>query len=310
MPIISIIIPVYKVEKYLRECLDSILNQTYTDWEALLIDDGSPDNSGAICDEYAAKDSRFRVFHKTNGGVSSARNMGIVKAQGDYITFVDSDDKLLPNTLDVCMGVIEKNDLDLLQFGFTRFYDCVYGGDSDQQYTVLTSQEFFNIKHNVCVGGGVFSRNVLVDNNILFREGMKLAEDQLFVLHSIRHSSRLMKIEDRLYYYRDNVESATHHSKVEDMINSCSILILEKRRCPEFAPVVDNTILMFVLSIVSQIEDREQLKAVLDMYEGANVQHCNRVHNSGRLFYYMSKINTMLASLVYLYYLRIVEKLR
>ena len=91
-PKISIIIPIYKVEKYIRECLDSILNQTFTDWEALLIDDGSPDNSGVICDEYAAKDNRFKVFHKENGGVSSARNLGLEKATGEWVTFIDADD--------------------------------------------------------------------------------------------------------------------------------------------------------------------------------------------------------------------------
>lgn len=89
---ISIIVPIYKAEKYLHRCIDSILAQTYQDWELLLIDDGSPDNSGAICDEYASKDSRIKVFHKPNGGVSSARNYGIDKASGDWICFIDADD--------------------------------------------------------------------------------------------------------------------------------------------------------------------------------------------------------------------------
>ena len=92
MPKISVIVPVYNTEKYLNRCIDSILAQTFTDFELLLIDDGSTDCSGKICDEYAAKDSRVRVFHKENGGVSSARNMGLDNAQGEWITFVDSDD--------------------------------------------------------------------------------------------------------------------------------------------------------------------------------------------------------------------------
>ena len=89
---ISIIIPVYKAEKYINRCVDSILAQTFTDWELLLINDGSPDNSSSICDLYAARDSRIKVFHKENGGVSSARNLGLEKATGEWITFVDSDD--------------------------------------------------------------------------------------------------------------------------------------------------------------------------------------------------------------------------
>lgn len=91
-PKISVIVPVYKVEKYLRACIDSILAQTFTDFELILIDDGSPDNCGAICDEYAEKDARIRVFHKENGGVSSARNLGIERSRGEWIAFVDSDD--------------------------------------------------------------------------------------------------------------------------------------------------------------------------------------------------------------------------
>ena len=96
MPLVSVIVPVYKAEKYLHKCVDSLLAQTMTDFEVLLINDGSPDRSGAICDEYAAKDSRIRVFHKENGGVSSARNLGILESQGKYITFVDSDYWLSP----------------------------------------------------------------------------------------------------------------------------------------------------------------------------------------------------------------------
>ena len=92
MPKISVIVPVYKAEKYICRCVDSILAQTFTDFELLLIDDGSPDNSGAICDEYAASDSRVKVFHKENGGVSSARNVGLDNACGEWITFVDADD--------------------------------------------------------------------------------------------------------------------------------------------------------------------------------------------------------------------------
>ena len=91
-PKISVIVPVYNTEKYLRRCIDSVLAQTYQDFELLLIDDGSKDSSGAICDEYAAKDARVRVFHKENGGVSSARNLGLDNARGEWVTFVDSDD--------------------------------------------------------------------------------------------------------------------------------------------------------------------------------------------------------------------------
>uniref|UniRef100_UPI003079CB33 glycosyltransferase family 2 protein n=1 Tax=Phascolarctobacterium succinatutens TaxID=626940 RepID=UPI003079CB33 len=97
MPRLSVIVPVYKVEKYIHKCVDSILNQTFKDFELILIDDGSPDNCGEICDEYAKKDSRVRVIHKENGGQSSARNRGLDIAKGEIIGFVDSDDDIEVN---------------------------------------------------------------------------------------------------------------------------------------------------------------------------------------------------------------------
>ena len=108
MPKVSIIVPVYKAEKYLNRCVDSILAQTFTDFELLLIDDGSPDRSGEICDEYAKKDSRIRVFHKKNGGVSSARNLGLDNVLGEYVTFVDSDDWVEPDFVETMIQTYEK----------------------------------------------------------------------------------------------------------------------------------------------------------------------------------------------------------
>lgn len=107
-PEISIIVPVYKVEKYLKKCVDSILNQTFKDFELILVDDGSPDNCGKICDEYAHKDSRVKVIHKENGGLSSARNAGLDIAQGEYIGFVDSDDWIEPDMYEILYKLIKK----------------------------------------------------------------------------------------------------------------------------------------------------------------------------------------------------------
>ena len=103
VPIISVVVPVYNIEKYLDRCITSILNQTFRDFELLLVDDGCTDNSGAICDRYASNDDRVRVFHKPNGGVSSARNRGIEEAQGQFICFVDSDDWVETTYLQIFM---------------------------------------------------------------------------------------------------------------------------------------------------------------------------------------------------------------
>lgn len=116
-PKISCIVPVYNVEKYLRRCVDSILNQTFTDFELILVDDGSPDNSPAICYEYAVKDSRIKVIHKVNGGVSSARNVGLDVAKGEWICFVDSDDLIEADYMQKMYEAAINNNSDFIMCG-------------------------------------------------------------------------------------------------------------------------------------------------------------------------------------------------
>jgi len=121
-PKISIIIPMYNVEKYLRRCLDSVQNQTFPDWQAICVDDGSPDKSGAIAEEYAKRDKRFIVLHKENGGLSDARNFGMPKATGEYIMFLDSDDFIHPQTMEIVYELAKKNKSDIVSFTYDRFY--------------------------------------------------------------------------------------------------------------------------------------------------------------------------------------------
>ena len=120
---ISIIVPVYKVEKYLKKCVDSILAQTFTDFELILVDDGSPDDSGKICEEYAEKDARVRVLHKENGGLSSARNAGIEVAKGKYLGFIDSDDYIAEDMYELLYNTIIKEDADLSICGIYDVYE-------------------------------------------------------------------------------------------------------------------------------------------------------------------------------------------
>lgn len=119
---ISVIVPIYNVECYLRRALDSLLSQTHQDWEAILVDDGSTDNSGKIAEEYAQKDNRFNVIHKINGGQSEARNVGLKNISGEYILFLDSDDFLHPQLMELCMEAIRRDDSDLIAFTYDRTY--------------------------------------------------------------------------------------------------------------------------------------------------------------------------------------------
>lgn len=130
---ISIIVPVYKVEPYLRKCVDSILAQTFTNFEVILVDDGSPDNSGKICDEYAIKDSRVRVIHKENGGLSSARNAGIDIARGKYLGFVDSDDYIAEDMYEVLYENLKFYDADISSVEIIPFRDDKYENTSKEK---------------------------------------------------------------------------------------------------------------------------------------------------------------------------------
>lgn len=122
MPKISIIIPMYNVEKYLRRCLDSVKNQTFSDFQAICVDDGSPDNSGAIAEEYAAADKRFIVVHKENGGLSDARNAGMPHATGEYIMYLDSDDFIHPQTMEIAYSMAQRDGADIVSFTYDRIY--------------------------------------------------------------------------------------------------------------------------------------------------------------------------------------------
>ena len=149
---ISVIVPVYKVEKYLERCVDSILNQTYTDFELLLVDDGSPDNCGKMCDEYAEKDNRIFVIHQKNGGLSAARNTGInwfyEQNNSDYITFLDSDDWVHPDYLKILMDGITKNNVILSVCNYTRVTEIIPHEKFDNVEYELTFPEDFLVNHS------------------------------------------------------------------------------------------------------------------------------------------------------------------
>ena len=187
---ISIIVPVYNTEQYLPSCIDSILNQSYTDFELLLIDDGSKDGSGKICDAYAEKDSRVRVFHKENGGVSSARNLGLQEARGEWVCFVDSDDELMPNGLQTMVGSISE-EVDLVMGGYyelegeTLQTDTTsFGGNGiiDQDKALLTMYPSVDLPYMGYPWGKLFKRNLVLENGLSFDELIRIKEDTLFVV--------------------------------------------------------------------------------------------------------------------------------
>ena len=211
-PKISVIVPVYKAEKYLHRCVDSILSQTFTDFELLLINDGSPDNSGTICDEYAQKDSRVRVFHKENGGVSSARNLGLRKANGEYITFVDSDDHIEQGYLDIKEDITE--DLLIQNYIVSKDERRLF---SFEKRTVneCNIQNYINENIDADILRLILSKflklSIIKDNQIYFQEGVKIGEDTIFILDYLYYTKSVRYMASASYIYEVEGESVNKY---------------------------------------------------------------------------------------------------
>lgn len=207
MELISVIVPVYKVEPYLDKCVSSIVGQTYKDLEIILVDDGSPDRCPEICDAWAEKDSRIKVIHKKNGGLSDARNVGIAAANGEYIGFVDSDDYISPDMYELLHRRIVDDDCDIAACGFREFFieSQEYYEDKSNNYNCFfdTTDAMEDLLRNktlrTMVWNKLYSRDLL--EGILFEVG-KLHEDEFFTYRVIDRSSKVSFISNPLYYYR------------------------------------------------------------------------------------------------------------
>ena len=220
-PLISVIVPVYKVEPYLRQCLDSILAQTYKNLEIILVDDGSPDNCPAICDEYAKKDSRVTVIHKENGGLGSARNAGLDICHGEYIGFVDSDDWLDPDVYRAVADGLLKTDLDMAVIGYKEFFDdgTEKTRDISAEGDIVTQAELLcegrNI--NVMVCNKIFRRKVW--EKLRFPAGI-LFEDEYTYPYYASECDGAVICGGVYYHYRRHAESITERKFSEKNLDS------------------------------------------------------------------------------------------
>lgn len=228
MECVSIIVPVFNAEKYLEECISSIICQTYQDFELILINDGSTDKSALICDKYANIDSRIRVIHKENGGVSSARNAGIISSKGKYLVFVDADDILSKDFLKEGMSIITDNSIDIFISGIRMNYyqeNVVIKNEDlgvvrDTRYHINELLEQIDIDFPLmCICGPwakIYRKKIIDNNNIRFDESLSFGEDTRFNLNVYKHCSRAFFSEKKLYYYRRiNGESLFSKFKVD-----------------------------------------------------------------------------------------------
>lgn len=206
-PLISIIVPCYKVEKYLPECIDSIIKQTYTNIEIILVDDGSPDKCGQICDEYVTKDHRIQVIHKTNGGLSDARNVALDIAKGEYITFVDSDDYIAQDYVEYLWHILNQNKADISAMLDKHFIDgkTLTTVIKEDKVNVISPKDylcklFYQI--NVTTGAQAKLYKKELFKNIRFPKGL-LYEDLLTIYKLVNNCSRIAISDHISYFYRE-----------------------------------------------------------------------------------------------------------
>ena len=221
---VSVIIPVYNTEQYLSRCIESILNQSFSDFELLLVDDGSTDGSGAICDAYAEKDGRVRVFHKDNGGVGSARNFGMDNAKGEWLTFIDSDDYIE----DDYFPEFFNPEIDLYMRGFK-----IVGKNNSNSLLpqIVKGQEFRDfLRENAhlvkfrTVWGCFFKRQLVFGNGICFETRFRLGEDTLFMMEYYRVCNSLQVLGGSLYIWNRNEDRKSKYgqswNETEDYLNA------------------------------------------------------------------------------------------
>ena len=245
--LVSIIVPVYKIkEEYLIQCIESIVNQTYQNIEILLIDDGSPDHCGEICDQYAERYSTIKVIHKENEGVSIARNVGINESAGEYIMFVDADDWLELNCVETVLNEILLRNVDVVFFNFWEVFENnkinKHAKISESQY--IDKNEFKKYqyslitehisKYNFCLlgpWGKIIKRQICTENQIKFPVGLKRSQDVIFNLILFEYLQSAYIIDYYGYYYRKHMDSNVHryHPDISDtlinLIQECELFI-------------------------------------------------------------------------------------
>lgn len=227
-PAISVIIPVYKCEKYLVQCIESVLNQTFQDFELILVDDGSPDFSPQICDEYAKKDNRIQVIHKENGGVSSARNEGIKVSRGEYITFIDSDDYVDAEMFEVLYRKIKFNEGDLIISGLRYIFEETKKKKEyslpDEKFLMQEIDSFYKeIKNGFgfsAIYAKLYKTEIIRDNQILYAEDFSILEDGSFVLEYLQYCSSCILANEVFYNYRQASEMSLMKAFNSNAINA------------------------------------------------------------------------------------------
>lgn len=232
MPIVSVIVPVYKVERYIHKCVDSILNQSFTDFEVILVDDGSPDNCGKICDEYAEKDERIKVIHKENGGLSDARNVGLDVARGKYISFVDSDDWIHKDLLKDNVNRMISENADVIIFNYIEVFkeERIKRVAVKTDYGDTYDRIYYFSKAPVMVWCKLYKADLW--KKLRFPVGLK-HEDDYTLPYVVADAHKIISNEKAYYYYNRTNENSIMHNLDETDIYTHFLCYLQNLKATE-----------------------------------------------------------------------------
>lgn len=233
--LVSVIIPIYNTEKYLSKCINSVIDQSYNNVEIILIDDGSTDSSGRICDQYQKHNAKVRVVHTKNKGLSAARNIGIVESKGDYITFLDSDDMLHPRALEIMMGEMQGNQQTIVACSYVKIEEnekIIFQQEDVVNTEVIDSESAVNalIGNDTCncdiviVCAKLFPRKVFVDNQ--FQVGV-WHEDEMIAHKLLLMADKIIWIKNKLYFYTQRTDSFMHTEGIDGKMD---FLLAERTR--------------------------------------------------------------------------------
>ncbi|HBI93586.1 MAG TPA: glycosyl transferase family 2 [Terrisporobacter glycolicus] len=301
---VSIIIPIYNVEKYLCKCIESILAQTHKNLELILVDDGSPDNSPKICDEYAQKDDRVIVIHKPNGGVSSARNAGLDRASGEYIGFIDPDDYIRSDMYELMVDELERNNVNMAICGYDYITE---NGKVERPYNIrgnelLTQKQFMTMQFDMppTVRHGVVNKLFTTStfNGIRFPEGLHSSEDVYVLTECAKKINKVVFIHQPLYKNLMRNGSATHGGlNIEDL--AASFNIHEKMHIESISlyPELKSHSLEFLMDVcLLKYNEAKQKSTMLDSEQN---EHAKKHLKYMRRFIKKHAISAMLCKNIY-----------
>lgn len=275
---ISIVVPVYNAELYLAQCIESILQQTYRDFELILVDDGSKDTSGAICDDFSANDPRIRVIHQDNRGVSEARNVGIRISRGDWICFIDADDFVTKEYLEL-FSLDKNREADCILQGWITCSErtgprkhCIPPGKIDVSRSIIPSY----VLQRAEPWGKLFKKSIIAKNNLLYCELLDRGEDRLFFFYFLSYSRFIVTLESAGYVYRTDTENSLTKKDIRPIVCYFRAIFYDK--------------LLKKMELISEINTIYSKRDIFELYKSALLRTLGQSNGEADFRYLMKRI--------------------